>query len=373
MKNRVMGPSIFSEMSHLASTYGAINLAQGFPNLPIDARLLDSLKNVIDENYHQYAPYQGSPNLREAIVEFVARTQGFNLSVEEILITAGATQALFATIQALVSSGEEAVLLDPCYDCYEYPLFLVGAKPVHLPLNAEFLPDWNLIFDSVTEKTTLIVINSPHNPSGVMWREEDYKQLSILLEKNPQLRVLSDEVYEFLYFDQPHKSLRRWTNVMDRIVVISSFGKSLQATGWKMGYLTAPPALMKAILSVHQYLVFSVNSVMQEGIARFLPTFDPAEVRSLYRHKRNRLNEALQKSKFSILPCEGTYFQALGFSSISDQGDVEFCRWLTMEVGVAAIPFSVFYENKVDNQKIRLCFAKDDQTLRLATEKLCKI
>jgi len=373
MKNRVVGPSIFSEMSRLASACGAINLAQGFPNLPIDYRLLSNLKEVLDENHHQYAPYQGSMHLREAIVQFVDRTQNTQLSIDEVLITAGATQGIFTAIQALVNSGEEVVLLDPCYDCYEYPIMLVGAKPIHLSLNKDFLPDWNLIFDVVSDKTALIIINSPHNPSGIMWREEDYQRLSELLDKNPHLKVLSDEVYEFLFYEKPHLSVRNRSEIKNRAVVVSSFGKSLQATGWKMGYLTAPESLMRPILAVHQYLVFSVNSVMQEGIARYLPNFNPEEVRISYLQKRNLLRKALEKSKFSLLPCEGTYFQSLDFKRVSDQGDEEFCRWLTQEIGVAAIPFSVFYESKEDHQKIRLCFAKDNQTIMDATERLCKI
>lgn len=373
MNKKIVGPSIFSEMSQLASNHGAINLAQGFPNLAIDPKLLFSIQEALNENHHQYTPYQGSVHLRESIVEFVKRTQKTNLFIEEILITAGATQAIFTAIQALVSFGDEAILLDPCYDCYEYPLLLVGAKPIHIPLTENFLPDWNLIFDSVSNKTTLLIINTPHNPSGVMWRDEDYIQLEQLMNKNPQLVVISDEVYEFLFFEKKHQSVRNWSALKDRSVVISSFGKSLQATGWKIGYLTAPSRLMNQILAVHQYLVFSVNSVMQEGIARFLPSFNPAHIRALYQKKRDLLRNALDKSRFVLLPCEGTYFQALEYKSISVKGDVEFCIWLTQEVGVAAIPFSVFYKNKVDNKRIRLCFAKDDETLLLATEKLCRI
>ena len=268
-------PSIFSVMTQLANEYGAINLAQGFPNFPIDQTLRDAVSEAAQGDAHQYAPYQGQLSLRTAIKHFIEQHNGYPITTDEILITAGATQAIFTTVQALVSTGDEVVLLDPCYDCYETPVLLVGGTPVHVELGRDFLPDWQAINSAVNSKTRLLIINSPHNPSGRVWTEADFSRLIHLVSMNPKLTILSDEVYEYLTYSSAHISVRAYEALRTRSVVVSSFGKTLQVTGWKMGYLSAPTPLMQRILNVHQYLVFSVNSVMQDAISRYLPTFNP--------------------------------------------------------------------------------------------------
>ena len=366
-------PSIFSVMSQLANEYGAINLAQGFPNFPIDQALRDAVSDAAQSEAHQYAPYQGQLTLRKAIKDLIEQNNGYPITTDEILITAGATQAIFTTVQALVSTGDEVVLLDPCYDCYETPVLLVGGTPVHVELGQDFLPDWQAINSAVNAKTTLLIINSPHNPSGRVWSPEDFSQLVHLVSMYPNLTILSDEVYEYLTYSIAHISVRSYEALRARSVVVSSFGKTLQVTGWKMGYLSAPTDLMQRILNVHQYLVFSVNSVMQDAISRYLPTFNPALIRIEYEERMEYFRHGLSASRFTCLPCEGTYFQTVDYSQISTQNDVDFCVWLIKEHGVAAIPLSVFYNSKKDLHHIRLCFAKDQATLTNALEKLCKI
>ena len=366
-------PSIFSVMSQLANEYGAINLAQGFPNFPIDQALRDAVSEAAQGEAHQYAPYQGQLTLRKAIKDLIEQNNSFPITTDEILITAGATQAIFTTVQALVSAGDEVVLLDPCYDCYETPVLLVGGTPVHVELGQDFLPDWQAIISAVNIKTTLLIINTPHNPSGRVWSTEDFSQLIDLVSMYPNLTILSDEVYEYLTYTSAHISVRAYEALRARSVVVSSFGKTLQVTGWKMGYLSAPTDLMQRILNVHQYLVFSVNSVMQDAISRYLPTFNPALIRTEYEERMMYFRQGLSASRFTCLPCEGTYFQTVDYSQISTQNDVDFCMWLIKEHGVAAIPLSVFYNSKKDLHHIRLCFAKDQETLTNALEKLCKI
>jgi methionine aminotransferase len=366
-------PSIFSVMSQLANEYKAINLAQGFPNFPIDQTLRDAVSEAAQAEVHQYAPYQGQLTLRKAIKDLIEKNNGFPITTDEILITAGATQAIFTTVQALVSTGDEVVLLDPCYDCYETPVLLVGGTPVHVELGSDFLPDWKAITSAVNSKTRLLIINSPHNPSGRVWSPEDFSQLIHLVSMYPTLTILSDEVYEYLTYSSTHISVRAYDALRARSVVVSSFGKTLQVTGWKMGYLCAPTNLMQRILNVHQYLVFSVNSVMQDAISRYLPTFNPALIRTEYEERMMYFRQGLSASRFTCLPCEGTYFQTVDYSQISTQNDVDFCMWLIKEHGVAAIPLSVFYNSKKDLHHIRLCFAKDQETLTNALEKLCKI
>lgn len=367
------GPSIFSVMSQLAQSHQAINLAQGFPNFEIDSKLKACIVEAANGNSHQYLPYQGLPKLREEIQSLIQRTSGLLVDTEQILVTSGATQALFTTVQALVNSGDEVVLLDPCYDCYEAPVLLVGAQAIHVPLNGDFLPDWERIKQAVNHKTRMIIINSPHNPSGRVWEEKEYQALMDITKAYPNLLVLSDEVYEYLWYGKPHKSVREFEGLKDKSIVVSSFGKSLQTTGWKIGYLTAPERLMNEILRVHQFLVFSVNSVMQEAIAAYLKDFNPVNILNEYDNRRQLFHNSLLKSRFELLPCEGTYFQLLGFEKISDLEDTDFCEWLIRVHGVAAIPVSVFYENKPKQSVIRLCFAKDDNTLITAAERLCKI
>ena len=370
----LIGTTIFTKMSLMAAENKAINLAQGFPNYPIDAQLQNLIGEHSTLDVHQYAPMQGNVILRQEIAHLINKNHKCKIDPNEnVLITAGATQGIFAAIQALVSTGEEVIILDPSYDCYEVPILLVGARPIHISLDEKFRPDWQKINDSVSSKTKMIIINSPHNPSGVLWEESDMLLLVDLVQKHPKLIVLSDEVYEFITFEQKHISAAFNEMLRERSVIVSSFGKTFHVTGWKVGYLTAPKSILAEIIKVHQYLVFSVNSLAQSVLAAYLPLSNIEQLGQFYKEKRDTFREALSGSKFTLLPCEGTYFQLASFAAISNKSDTDFCEELTKKYGVAAIPVSAFYGNKFDQQLIRFCFAKDNDTILKATKLLCAI
>lgn len=375
MKSKLphVGTTIFSVMSALANECQAINLSQGFPNFPIDQRLNDLFKEQLDLNVHQYAPLAGLVQLREQITRKIALHYQRELNVSNVLITSGATQAIFATIQAMVHPGEEVVILDPSYDCYESPVLLSGAKPVRIPLTEDFLPDWERIRSNVSDRTKLIITNNPHNPSGRVWDKEDFKELQSLLNDFPNLWVLSDEVYEFITFEKKHISAHQIDGLKDRSIVVSSFGKTFHVTGWKIGYLTAPTEVMTEIQKVHQFLVFCVNSPAQATLAHYLPETDLTNLGSFYQQKRDFFREGLKNSRFNLLPSEGSYFQVASYNDISSESDVEFSKRITKEFGVASIPLSVFHADNRDQKLIRFCFAKDEETLTEATQRLCKI
>ncbi len=368
-----VGTTIFTTMSALAQKHGAINLAQGFPNFPIDPQLQAQLVRVSHENAHQYAPLQGLVTLREKVANLIDRQYKRVVDSDEILITAGATQAIFTIIQALVFPGEEVVILDPSYDCYEAPVHLAGAKAIRLPLTASFDPDWDLIEAHLSERTKLLIVNNPHNPSGKIWQESDFLALESLMQRFPNLLLLSDEVYEFITFEKQHQSIHERSAIRERSIVVSSFGKTFHITGWKVGYLVCPKQLMTEILKVHQFLVFCVNSIAQHALAAYLDLVDVNMLPTFYQQKRDIFRAGLKKSRFTLLPAEGSYFQVADFSAISKQSDVEFCQELTVKFGVAAIPISVFNANGHDANLIRFCYAKTDETLQEAIEKLCKI
>ena len=368
-----VGTTIFSVMSALANEYNAINLSQGFPNFPVDERLITILKEQVDSNVHQYAPMAGLIDLREQITQKIKEHYQRVISPMDVLVTAGATQAIFATIQALVHPGDEVIILDPSYDCYESPILLSNGVPIRIPLNQDFLPDWELIRSMVNAKTRLIITNNPHNPSGRIWSQVDFKELQGLLNDFPNLWVLSDEVYEFITFEKKHISAHQVEGVKDRSIVVSSFGKTFHVTGWKVGYLTAPENVMKEIQKVHQFLVFCVNSPMQAALAKYLPMTNLFELGEFYQEKRDFFQTQLKTSRFKLLPSEGSYFQVASFEGISDESDVDFCQRLTKEFGVASIPLSVFNANLNDQKLIRFCFAKDTDTLIQASERLCRI
>jgi methionine aminotransferase len=370
----LVGTTIFTKMSLMAAENKAINLAQGFPNYPIDAQLQNLIGEHSTYDVHQYAPMQGNVTLRQEIAQLINTKYKCKIDPNEnILITAGATQGIFTTIQALVSAGEEVIILDPSYDCYEVPILLVGAKPIHISLDEKFRPDWQKINDSVSSKTKMIIINSPHNPSGVLWEESDMLLLVELVKKHPKLIVLSDEVYEFITFEKLHISAAFNEILRERSVVVSSFGKTFHVTGWKVGYLTAPKALLTEIIKVHHYLVFSVNSLAQSVLGAYLPLSNIEQLGQFYKEKRDTFREALSGSRFTLLPCEGAYFQLASYSAISNKSDIDFCEELTKKHGVAAIPVSAFYSNKFDQQLVRFCFAKDNETILKATKLLCAI
>ena len=369
-----IGTTIFTVMSKMAADYNAINLSQGFPNFPIDPILEEIVQKKATENVHQYAPMSGLPILLDQISHVVATQYGRETDPQStILVTAGATQAIFTTIQALVNKNEEVIILDPSYDCYESPIILAGAKPIRIPLNQHFLPDWETIRKTVSDKTRLIITNNPHNPSGTVWKQEDILELEKLVADFPNLIILSDEVYEFISFENKHISLNTSEILKDRSVIVSSFGKTFHITGWKIGYIVAPEFLMKEIKKVHQFLVFCVNSLCQASLAEYMNHVDVSQLGAFYQQKRDDFRSRMSGSRFELLPCEGTYFQLGSYSAISDENDVDFAKRLVVEHGVATIPLSVFNANGEDRKILRFCFAKDDTTIQKAIEKLCKI
>ena len=369
-----VGTTIFTVMSKMASDYNAINLSQGFPNFPIDPILVELLQRKASDNIHQYNPMAGNPLLMNEIGLLIERSYARTVSVQdELLVTAGATQAIFTTIQALIHRNDEVIILDPSYDCYESPIILAGGIQKRIPLNESFLPDWELINSTVNEKTKLIITNNPHNPSGRIWTESDMKELESLLHKYPNLLVLSDDVYEYITFEQKHLSVHSNEFLRNRSIVVSSFGKTFHITGWKIGYLVAPEFIMKEIKKVHQFLVFCVNSVAQNVLADYLPLVKTENLGGFYQEKRDFFRERMHSSRFELLSCEGTYFQVASYDAISDESDIDFTKRLVTEFDVATIPLSVFNSDFKDRKMIRFCFAKDDKTLIQATERLCKI
>ncbi|MDK2771472.1 MAG: aminotransferase class I/II-fold pyridoxal phosphate-dependent enzyme [Flavobacterium sp.] len=366
--------SIFSVMSQLANQHGAINLSQGFPNFPEDERLLQISERIIRENIHQYTPMAGLPLLLEKIALQTQKQYHREVDIaSEILITAGATQGIFTTINTFVNQGDEVIILDPSYDSYEPSVLVACGKPVRVSLNDDYTPNFNRIESAISAKTKMIVINNPHNPTGGIWTEKDFEALENILEKHPQILVLGDEVYEYITFTQPHISFNTREILKHRTIIASSFGKSLHVTGWKIGYLIAPGHLMFEIKKVHQFLVFSVNSFSQNAIAQYLEFVDFSEVSKMYQQKRDLFQSLLKNSRFELMPCDGTYFQVVNYNAISKENDVDFAKKLITEHGVAAIPISVFYEDATDKHMLRFCFAKTDETLIAAAEKLCGI
>lgn len=369
-----IGTSIFTVMSKMAVEHDAINLSQGFPNFPVDSVLTDIVIRLAKENVHQYLPMSGYPPLLSNIALLVKNSyRRIILPTTEILVTAGATQAIFTTIQALVQRDDEVIILDPSYDCYEAPILLCSAKPVRVSLNDDYTPNWSAIKKACTANTKMIIINNPHNPTGKILTQTDFEALESLLQKYPEIIVLSDEVYEYITFEEKHISAHTRIKLLNRCVMISSFGKSFHVTGWKVGYLVAPEHLMKEIKKVHQFLVFSVNSLCQVAISEYLDVVSVEGIGSLYQEKRDYFRKLLKTSRFELLPSEGTYFQVASFAAISSENDVAFCERLITEYGVAAIPISTFYENGKDLHLIRFCFAKDNATLEEAAKRLCKI
>ena len=369
-----IGTSIFTVMSQMANEYNAINLSQGFPNFPVDKRLTDILSRLTSENVHQYTPMSGYPPLLDKIARLTQESYKRTVNPNnEILITAGATEGIFATIQALVNTNDEAIILDPSYDCYEAPILLSNAKPIRVSLNDDFTPNWETISAAVNGRTKLIIINNPHNPTGKTWTQNDFLQLEKLVDAFPKLIVLSDEVYEYITFEQPHISVHHRPKLWNRSISVSSFGKSFHITGWKIGYVIAPKHLMKEIKKVHQFLVFSVNSISQVAISEYLDVVDLNSLGNFYLQKRDFFRDLLKETKLELLPCEGTYFQVASYSNVSNEDDLTFTKRLVTDFGVATIPISTFYANGKDTQCIRFCFAKDDETLMQAAEKLHKL
>lgn len=366
--------SIFTVMSKMATEHNAINLSQGFPNFPVDEKLTAIVAKLANEDIHQYTPMAGYPPLLSKIASLVAHSyQRTILPETEILVTTGATQGIFTAIQALVENQDEVIILDPSYDSYEAPILLCNAKPVRVALNDDYTPNWENIEAACSAKTKMIIINNPHNPTGKILNETDFEALENLLEKFPKIILLSDEVYEYITFEEKHISIHTRELLRNRAVVASSFGKTFHITGWKIGYLVAPEHLMKEIKKVHQFLVFSVNSLSQAAISEYLDIVSVDKIGSFYQQKRDYFRQLLSKSRFKLMPCEGTYFQVVSYEAIANENDVDFCKRLIIEHGVAAIPISNFYEKGKDLHLIRFCFAKDNATLEEAARRLCKI
>lgn len=372
-----VGTTIFTVMSALAARHGAVNLGQGFPDFDCDPRLQRFLAEAVAAGHNQYAPMTGVPQLCEAVAAKHARLYGHSYDPDaEVTITAGATQAIMAALFALVRPGDEVIVLEPVYDSYVPSIVLAGGTPVAVALDHRngYAPDWRLVRAAITPRTRLLMLNFPHNPTGRCLRDDDLRALEELVAATGVL-LLSDEVYEHIVFDgQPHRSVSRSAPLAAHAVVISSFGKTFHTTGWKVGYALAPRAITAEIRKVHQFMVFAVNTPAQHAIARLLA--DPAPYETLpafYQHKRDLFVDGLRSSRFSVLPCEGTYFVLADYSAIADEAEEPFARRLIVEHGVAAIPVAVFYDRPLENRVVRFCFAKQDDTLRTAVERLRRV
>jgi methionine aminotransferase len=369
-----VGTTIFTVMSQLAAKHGAINLSQGFPNFPVDPVLTNILKEISSDSIHQYLPMGGFTPLLEKIGQTIHESYARNVdSQTEILVTAGATQGIFTAIQAFVSHGQEVIILDPSYDCYEPAVILSGGTPIRIALNTDFTPNWENIEAAFSDKTAMIIINNPHNPSGRILHSSDIEKLEEILEKYPKTLLMSDEVYEYITFEEKHISANTRKKLREKTIIISSFGKTFHITGWKIGYVVAPENLMIEIKKVHQFLVFSVNSVAQVALSNYLDKVNVNELGSFYQKKRDLFSTLLKDSRFKLLPSEGSYFQVASYASISEENDLDFTKRLVVEHGVATIPMSVFNANGRDDKLIRFCYAKDNETLTKAAERLCKI
>ncbi|KJM63901.1 methionine aminotransferase [Pluralibacter gergoviae] len=372
-----LGTTIFTQMSALAAEHGAINLSQGFPDFDGPDYLQARLAHHVAQGANQYAPMTGVPALREAIADKTAELYGYRPdAVSDVTVTAGATEALYAAITALVREGDEVICFDPSYDSYAPAVQLSGGILQRIALQPpQFRVDWQAFAGLLSERTRLVILNTPHNPSATVWRQEDFAALWQAIADR-EIYVISDEVYEHICFaDGGHASVLAHPQLRQRAVAVSSFGKTYHMTGWKVGYAVAPAAISAELRKIHQYLTFAVNTPAQLALADML-RHAPEHYRDLpafYRARRDRFINALSSSRLEVLPCEGTYFLLVDYSAVSDLDDVSFCRWLTTEVGVAAIPLSVFCDGPFPHRLVRLCFAKQEATLLAAAERLCRL
>jgi methionine aminotransferase len=364
--------SIFTVMSKMALDYGAINLSQGFPDFSIDRQIIDLVNRYMLEDYNQYAPMQGVPILRSVIADVIKDSFNNPLNPEsEVTITSGATEGIYAVVSALIAPGDEVIVFDPSYDSYNPVIRLNGGIPVHINLRyPDFSIDWELVSHKITNRTRMIVINSPHNPSGSVLQESDLKELESLALKH-NILVLSDEAYERLIFDGiKHQSVLRYPGLASQSLAVFSFGKTFHATGWKVGYVAGPAHLMQEVRKTHQFIVFSVNTPIQLALAEYMKVPDHYQsLGSFYQKKRDFFLEHIKGSSFEPLPCSGSYFQLLSYKNISKQSEPQMAEELTKKFKVAAIPVSVFYQDKSDHNILRFCFAKKEETL----EKACAV
>ena len=371
-----VGTTIFTVMSALAQEVGAVNLGQGFPDFDCDPALLDAVTGAMREGLNQYPPMTGVPQLRERVADKIEMLYGRRYDpATEITVTAGATQAILTAILACVHPGDEVVVLEPCYDSYAPNIELAGGTVVRVPLTpGSFRPDFARIGAALSPRTRLIIINSPHNPSATVWTRAEMEQLSALLAPTNVL-LISDEVYEHMVFDGvPHVSASCVPGLAERAFVVSSFGKTFHVTGWKVGTVAAPASMTAEFRKVHQFNVFTVNTPVQHGLARYMANPAPyVNLPAFYQRKHDLFRAGLDKTRLRALDSQGSYFQLVDYSAVSDLPEAEFCQWLTREVGVAAIPLSVFYDNGFEQRLARLCFAKQDSTLINALERLARL
>ncbi len=371
-----VGTTIFTTINQLARAHNAINLSQGFPNFDPDPELLELVSEAFKKGHNQYAPMQGALSLREAISEKIERLYGNYYHPEsEITVTAGATQAIFTTIATFIRPKDEVIVIEPAFDCYYPAISLFGGKSIPLPLEGnDFKMNWSAFKSALSPKTKMVIFNTPHNPTGTIWSENDMLQLQDIL-RGTNIILLSDEVYEHIVFDgEPHESAAKYPDLVARSVICSSFGKTFHATGWKVGYCVGPKYLMEEFQKVHQFNVFSVNHAMQIALAEYLK--DPQHYVNLggfYQEKRDVFLNAIRSSRFKMIPSEGTYFQLLDYSDITDEKDTVFAERLIKEHKLASIPVSVFCKGDYDKKFLRFCFAKTDDVLEKASEILNSI
>jgi methionine aminotransferase len=368
--------SIFAIMSSLSNEQNAINLSQGFPNFPISAELINLVSKAMKDGYNQYSPMSGIIELRETIAEKVSNLYGVNYNPEtEITITAGATEAIYGIISAFIAKDDEVIIFTPAYDCYDPTIRFNGGKTIEIELKAPYFKvNWPKVKASISDRTKMIIINTPHNPTGTVLSEGDMQSLEDLV-KDTNIIILSDEVYEHIIFDGiKHQSAARFKGLAERSFTVASFGKTFHSTGWKLGYCIAPKELMAEFRKIHQFIVFSANHPIQRALATYMRNSENyMELPDFYQKKRDFFLNAIRGTKFTSIPSKGTYFQLLGYESISKENDFDFAVRLTKEKKIASIPISVFYKNKTDNNLLRFCFAKDEDTLYKAAEILNQI
>ena len=383
MKSRLpeTGTTIFAVMSALSQECDAINLSQGFPSFNPSGELLDLVDSYLKNGANQYAPMPGIPELRSAIADKCERLYGYRPDMDtEVTVCDGATEGLFSAIQATVHPGDEVIVFDPAYDSYEPSVTLAGGKTVHLPMvtsesDPDFHIDWDQLNDAINERTRLIILNFPHNPTGVTFAAEDLDALADAV-RDRDIYLVSDEVYEHIIFDgADHQSLIRHEELRGRTFVISSFGKTYHATGWKVGYCVAPPPLTVEFRKIHQWVCYAVITPVQHALADYMGRspdhYD--ELPRFYQEKRDRFCDLVRDSRFSLRPAKGTFFQLLDYSEITDEDDVSYAKKLTREIGVASIPVSVFCEQPMTQRLLRFCFAKDDAILEEGAARLCQL
>ncbi|MES2265973.1 MAG: methionine aminotransferase [Bacteroidota bacterium] len=370
------GTNIFTTMSALAAEHGAINLSQGFPDYDCSPKLVELVHQAMQNGHNQYAPMAGVMALREQIAIKTEKLYGAQYNPEsEITITAGGTQAVFTAISAVIHPNDEVIMFEPAYDCYAPAIKLMGGVVKSLELEPpDYRIAWDMVKRLINNKTKMIILNSPHNPTATILSREDIDELSALV-KNQDILILSDEVYEHLVFDgQEHHSMARYPELQQRSMIVASFGKTFHATGWKMGYCLAPAYLMAEFRKIHQFLVFSVNTPLQYAIAEYLKDENTyLNLPEFFQEKRDHFRKGLEQSRFQLLPCSGSYFQSVTYDAITDEKDTDFAIRLTKEIGVAAIPVSAFYRKGTDRHVLRFCFAKRQETLDKAVDRLIKV